>query len=308
MSTRGWVKGPTVGLAVVVMLALASCSHSDTTTSSGAAAPTAQDLSGGVDAAGSPAAGAADQASQSGQSPLGAVQQPAERKLIRNGDMALAVAGRDDVDRVADASTAAANDAGGRVDGDKRVGGDSPTADLVLRVPPGPARDRRGQDRHAGDGHHQLDPVRRRHQPYTDLEGRVGALQTSTARLRGFLSEATDANQIASLEGELTQREGQLESLQGQLRALSAKTDLATLKVAVRIQQPGPPAVATNSAPAPLEALAGGWNTFRIDGHLDPRGGAGDPALPRDPRGDGDRRPLVAQARHARDLTSRRDG
>jgi hypothetical protein len=259
MRTRGW----SVGLVMVGMLVLASCSRDASTSSTGAAAPAARDVSGAADA--STQAAAADQSGASGESAsaLGAVQQPAERKLIRNGDMALAVPAAADVERVADAATAAANDLGGRVDGDKRAGGDTPTADLVLRVPPDQLEvlvDRIGTLATVTSSAIQSDDVTNQ---YTDLEGRVEALQTSTVRLRGFLSEATDVDQIASIERELTQREGQLETLQGQLRVLSAKTDLATLKVAVRTEKAAP-AVVASSAPAPLEALTGGWDTFRL--------------------------------------------
>ncbi len=155
---------------------------------------------------------------------------------------------------------AVATDAGGQVDGDKRTGGSSPTADLVLRVPPD-ALDATVEQVAAlatvTNRSVQTDDVTSQ---YTDLEGRIAALQTSTARLRGFLASATDANQIASIEGELTRRESDLESLQGQLRVLTAKTDLATLTVAVRTQQ----SVADAKAPAPSKALSTGWEAFRL--------------------------------------------
>ena len=51
-----------------------------------------------------------------------------------------------------------------------------------------------------------------------------------------------------------------LESLQGQLRVLTAKTDLATLSVAVRTEQ----SVADAKAPAPAKALSTGWDAFRL--------------------------------------------
>ena len=57
------------------------------------------------------------------------------RKQVRTGHMRWAQSA-DDVAEVADQAVAIAGDAGGQVDGDKRTGGSSPTADLVLRVPP----------------------------------------------------------------------------------------------------------------------------------------------------------------------------
>lgn len=188
------------------------------------------------------------------------VTDAATRQQVRTGDMTLGASSADDVARVADQAVAVAGDVGGQTDGDRRSGGSSPTADLVLRVPPA-ALDAT-VDRLAGLAKVTSRSVQTEDvtSQYTDLEGRIGALRTSTARLVGFLGAATDANQIASLEGELTRRETDLESLQGQLRVLSAKTDLATLKVSVRTEQ----SVATSSAPAPAKALTRGWDTFRL--------------------------------------------
>ncbi len=248
MRLRGWG----AGVLVATALGVVALGCSDTSKSSSTSADRAQPASGAaVSGSGADAAQAPTQ--------LASVDTVA-RKQVRTGQIALAASSADDVSVVADRAAAVATDAGGQVDGDKRTGGSSPTADLVLRVPPD-ALDATVEQVAAlatvTDRSVQTDDVTSQ---YTDLEGRIAALQTSTERLRGFLGAATDANQIASIEGELTRRETDLEALQGQLRVLTAKTDLATLNVAVRTQQ----SIATAHAPAPTKALAAGWNAFRL--------------------------------------------
>ena len=66
---------------------------------------------------------------------------------------------------------------------------------------------------------------------YADLESRVAALRTSVERLQGFLAEATDVGQIATIETELTRREAELESTEGQRRALADQVALSTISV-----------------------------------------------------------------------------
>jgi hypothetical protein len=66
---------------------------------------------------------------------------------------------------------------------------------------------------------------------YADLESRVAALRTSVERLQGFLAEATDVGQIATIETELTRREAELESTEGQRRALADQVSLSTISV-----------------------------------------------------------------------------
>ncbi len=248
MKLGGWG----AGVLLVVTLGVATLGCSDGSKSDSASSDRAQPASG---------AAVSGSASGGGQTPtqLAAVD-PVTRRQVRTGQIALGAKRADDVARVADQAASAATDAGGQVDDDKRTGGSSPTADLVLRVPP-EALDATVEKVAAlatvTNRSVQTDDVTSQ---YTDLEGRIAALQTSTERLRGFLAEAADANQVASIEGELTRRESDLESLQGQLRVLSSKTDLATLSVAVRTQQ----SVADAKAPAPAKALSNGWDAFRL--------------------------------------------
>ncbi|MEZ5270057.1 MAG: DUF4349 domain-containing protein [Microthrixaceae bacterium] len=95
---------------------------------------------------------------------------------------------------------------------------------------------------------------------YADLEGRVTTLRTSIGRLQGFLAEATDANQIASLEGELTRREAELESTEAQRRALADRIELSTITVSFTGSEPLAPVDDTRTLPTFLGGLETGWD------------------------------------------------
>ena len=75
-----------------------------------------------------------------------------------------------------------------------------------------------------------------------DLESRVQAAQVSVDRLRGFLSEATNVNDLAALERELLNRESELEQLKGQLRTIQSQVDLATITLTLTQAAPDGPA------------------------------------------------------------------
>ena len=75
-----------------------------------------------------------------------------------------------------------------------------------------------------------------------DFESRIVTAEASVLRLRKFLEEATDMENVALLERELMDRETNLETLRGQLRTLSDLVSLATITLTIG-QVPEPPAV-----------------------------------------------------------------
>lgn len=95
---------------------------------------------------------------------------------------------------------------------------------------------------------------------YADLEGRVTTLRTSITRLQGFLAEATDANQVALLEGELTRREAELESTEAQRRALADSIELSTITVSFTGSDVLAPVDDTRTLPTFLGGLETGWD------------------------------------------------
>ena len=66
-----------------------------------------------------------------------------------------------------------------------------------------------------------------------DLRSRIITAEASVDRLRNFLREATDLEDVAELERELLNRETTLERLRGQLRTLQDQVDLATITLAI---------------------------------------------------------------------------
>lgn len=66
-----------------------------------------------------------------------------------------------------------------------------------------------------------------------DLRSRIITAEASVDRLRNFLQEATDLEDMAELERELLDRETTLERLRGQLRTLQDQVDLATITLAI---------------------------------------------------------------------------
>ena len=66
-----------------------------------------------------------------------------------------------------------------------------------------------------------------------DLRSRIITAEASVDRLRNFLQEATDLEDVAELERELLDRETTLERLRGQLRTLEDQVDLATITITI---------------------------------------------------------------------------
>ena len=66
-----------------------------------------------------------------------------------------------------------------------------------------------------------------------DLRSRIITAEASVERLRNFLQQATDLEDVAELERELLDRETTLERLRGQLRTLQDQVDLATITLTI---------------------------------------------------------------------------
>ena len=66
-----------------------------------------------------------------------------------------------------------------------------------------------------------------------DLRSRIITAEASVERLRNFLQQATDLEDVAELERELLDRETTLERLRGQLRTLQNQVDLATITLTI---------------------------------------------------------------------------
>jgi hypothetical protein len=67
-----------------------------------------------------------------------------------------------------------------------------------------------------------------------DLDSRISALETSTERLEGIMSEADSASDLLEAEQALSERQGELESLVAQRDELEDQVSMSTLQVELR--------------------------------------------------------------------------
>lgn len=172
-----------------------------------------------------------------------------------------------DVDRSADAITAAAEKYGGRVDGDNRsaTATGARKATLVLRLPSPQLAPTMASTAALGKELSRTLSGSDVTAQHADIDARVQALQTSIARLRGFLSKSASIKDLLSLESALSQRQAELESIQAQQRALADSIQLATLTVSLSTPTKATAAVLAPSGHHPSgfgHALAGGWHAL----------------------------------------------
>jgi hypothetical protein len=121
-------------------------------------------------------------------------------------------------------------------------------------------------------------------QQVIDLDARIVAAQDGLDRMRGLLAKASDLNQVATLEADVSRRQTELEQLKGEQQTLGQRVDLATIVLTITDGSstgPGgttPPVVAgtsgssptTTAAPKPLpgfgDGLENGWHVFTTVG------------------------------------------
>jgi Ca-activated chloride channel family protein len=227
-----------IALSLLALLALAGCGGgrhaSSNSAQSGAAVAGGLAVDGNTSAK-APAAGGAALAT----TPL------QQRAVVRTATLAVTVS---KVDQAADSALAAAQAAGGRVDGDDRNEDSTGRhAELVLRVPAAKLDALLGTVSRLGHEDsrsvHGEDVTANQ----ADVTARVQELTISVARLQDFLKHSGSISDLVSLESQLTQRESDLQSTAAQQRALSDQVDLSTLTVDLHTAAG---AVRTGSGPA----------------------------------------------------------
>ncbi len=150
--------------------------------------------------------------------------------------------------------------AGGFIQSENIELGDAQFARIIYRVPAAEFRDALEEIGKAGELRSQDVTGTDVTATYTDLESRVATLRTSVDRLRGFLAEADDINQITSLESELTRRESELESVEAQRRGLADQVELSTISVTIDATTAEPATVDDRSLPTFLGGVETGWD------------------------------------------------
>lgn len=98
---------------------------------------------------------------------------------------------------------------------------------------------------------------------FVDLESRQATLATSIDRIRGFLAQTTNVDEISRLESELTNREAEHDVIAGQLRVLRDRTSFGTITADLRLQDPDSALLVEEDEGGPGgfgAGLAAGWD------------------------------------------------
>jgi hypothetical protein len=230
-------------------LTLAGC-----TGSGGAGGESASDAGGVEEGSGTEARDAAD---------LGGTEQAAEEAAV---DREIITTGHASV--VAPDPAAAAQElarlvekAGGRVErrAEAAPTEDAPgTASLTVRLPADRMTSTVDALRGIGDVRDvSLDSVDVTSQG-RDLDARIAALTTSTARLRELMSTAGSTEDLLAVEQELSDRQADLDALTAERQLLSEQVAMSTLEVEITSE----PATVAETRGGFLGGLSSGWNAL----------------------------------------------
>jgi Domain of unknown function (DUF4349) len=100
---------------------------------------------------------------------------------------------------------------------------------------------------------------------FVDLESRQATLATSIERIRGFLAQTSNVDEISRLESELTNREAEHDVIAGQLRVLRDRTTFGTITAELRLEDPESALVLEEAETGPPgfgEGLSTGWDAI----------------------------------------------
>ena len=91
-----------------------------------------------------------------------------------------------------------------------------------------------------------------------DLDARISALRASIERLNGLMAQASDIDDLITLESAISSRQGELESLEAQQRYLADQVSMSTISLYLRSDAEAP----TTTPGDFWSGLATGWNAF----------------------------------------------
>ncbi|MEL7975945.1 DUF4349 domain-containing protein [Isoptericola sp. F-RaC21] len=239
-------------LAAALVLAVTGCSGDGDASGGGSSSEVEADSAGAAEDAGDAASGAS--LAEGGEEP-GAAE---AREIVTTGSATV----------VADDPTAAATrlarlveQAGGRVESRSETAAtdDSPgSASLTVRVP----ADRMTGAVEALDTLGTVETVDVQSTDVTgegqDLDARIGALTTSTDRLRDLMKTAGSTEDLLQVEQELSDRQADLDALTAQRQRLSDQVAMSTLDVQIVPE----PVAAAQSRGGFLGGLASGWGAL----------------------------------------------
>ncbi|MFH8801328.1 DUF4349 domain-containing protein [Streptomyces sp. NPDC017936] len=242
------------GILLAATVALTGCSGADDAAGSGSAA---NDKAAAADAG---AAGPAREgAAASGAQPSAAPTPPVNR-IIRTATLTVQV---EDVPKALDEARATTENAGGYV-GDETTTRDEDGAEhtrVVLRVPVEKYDDVLTGLQGAGRLLERTAKAQDVTDQVVDVESRIASQRASVARIRALMEQATELDDVVTLEGELSRRQADLEALLARQASLKDRTSMATVTLTLAEEPVGKKAE-EDDGPGFLDALAGGWDAF----------------------------------------------
>ncbi|RII17714.1 hypothetical protein DSC45_12500 [Streptomyces sp. YIM 130001] len=94
-----------------------------------------------------------------------------------------------------------------------------------------------------------------------DVESRVKSQRASVTRVRDLMDDATELDDVVTLEDELSTRQAELESLLARRASLEDRTALATITL-TRSETSTPAKEQPDEGPGFADAVSGGWGAF----------------------------------------------
>jgi len=205
-------------------------------------------------AEGDSAGGALDSDASSGDG----TTSTADRQVIVTGDVTITA---DDPIAASRDAVRIVETAGGRVDGRTEyapANGDKGSATLQLRIPADKLTATLDKLEELG----RADQVSLSTSDVTvqsqDLDARINALRASIERLNGLMAQATNIDDLITLESAISSRQAELESLESQQRYLDDQVSMSTVNLYLRSDAEAP-----KVAPGDFwSGLATGWGAF----------------------------------------------
>jgi len=188
----------------------------------------------------------------------GSTSATADREVIITGSVTITA---DDPIAASRDAVRIVETAGGRVDGRTEyapTGGDKGSATLVLRIPADKLTATLDELKELG----RADEVSLSTSDVTvqsqDLDARITALRASIERLNGLMAQATNIEDLITLESAISQRQAELESLEAQQRYLDDQVSMSTVSLYLRSDAEAPATVPGDF----WSGLGTGWGAF----------------------------------------------
>jgi hypothetical protein len=103
-------------------------------------------------------------------------------------------------------------------------------------------------------------------QEYVDLQSRLGNLEATRDRIRGFLQQAQTVDESLRINQELSTIEDQIEQVKGRMNYLSGRAAFSTIAVQLDPELPAAPTPSATPNPTPTPAPAG-WDPGKTFEH-----------------------------------------